>query len=219
MINEIENLDLYQWHNSLPLALSLSSKDPQNDWRFIAEPCFRKHREAWCLSRFAFGYEQYYKVQAKVKMVPDTEEVPDGLMGISDEELQFDVTMVLDPNRRMAEEAKQIGKNVATVESGKEDLHLESVRYPSKDEVLRWLKDRLKSKFYKAYPGLNLLVYLNTWQFPLEFSELSLALKGCLMPWKQVWMICSSGWDEQYALTSLKNPNLGGWYEFNLNRR
>lgn len=201
---------LFQWNDPLSLALSLSPKDFDNDWQLASIGKYKKHREAWVLSRFAAGYQRYFKVITQVKMIDDREQSPDGLMKISSKEIPFDVTIVLDPNRRMALEIEEAYKNTR-----KEVQVADSRRYPSKLEVLSWLKNRLNEKKRGAYPGLHLLIYLNAWHQELDYRDLA-PLAREANAWSDVWIVCSSGLDEQYALTAITNNTIAGWFKFQL---
>lgn len=219
-IGEIPNspfvhINLFQrWNDPLELALALSPKKEENDWRIAAIGKFQKHREAWALSRFAFGYQKFFEVKTQIKMVDDREQSPDGLVKIGSKEVPFEITMVLNPERRMALEVKEAAENVRKAENGGK-LKFERMHYPATSELLDWIKAGLKRKQRGIYPGLHLLIYLNTWRQQLDYRDLA-ALASEANAWSDVWIICSSGWDEQYALTAITNNRISGWFEFQL---
>src|SRR3989338_1395594 len=209
MVTVKSAVNLYQWNDPLPLALALSPKD-ENDWQIAAVGKYQKQREAWALSRFAFGYQKFFEVKTQVKMVDDREQSPDGFVKIGSKDTPFEVTMVLNPERKMAREIKE---TVESQEEGK--LKFKPLHYPSKSELLDWIQTGFKRKQRGAYPGLHLLIYLNAWHQHLEHRDLAPLLSETSI-WPDVWIICSSGLDEQYALTSLKDPKIPAWFDFKL---
>lgn len=212
VIERIERADLYSWRDPAELARELRCDDAVSGERFIREREFRKHHEAWCLTRFAIGYGQFKGMGTMVRMILEQDEPPDGIVRASQGELEFDVTMVVPPERRMKDEYEP-SKLGGLMRGGATFCH-ETV--PSEKEALDWIAERLRQKRSRAYQGLCLLLYLNIWQSQVAQSTLRDAVQGLLTPWKQVWVFCSTGWDEKYAITNLSTGGPDGWFGFSL---
>lgn len=173
---------------------------------FVTSRRFNRLREMWCAGRFSTAYSKRVEpCQVDIDLVDEQREYDFHLVTPT-ARLPFQVTEVLDRDRRRGDEYKiHTTSQLASVLDAGDAL--------SQDDAVARVREEIESKLSKYRTGaqsLHLLLYLNLKAFGVAWSDIRDATSDVVPRFSSVWLLSGDAFTCLYGGTRWQA--IEGWF-------